>query len=71
MIKVTFTVDEDFTERELKCVLAYADYACALFNLKQHMREFWETSSNGKTEDEIEKFTKEFYEILHGLPELD
>lgn len=71
MIELKFKQDESLGDKEIKCILAYADFPCAIFELKQLMRDFWETSGNGKTSEEVDKFKDQFYEIVSGLPELD
>jgi hypothetical protein len=71
MIELKFRLDDDLNEDHLKCIMAYRDYPCAIWSLKELVKNFWETSGAGKTEEEIDKFTKEFYKIINGLPELD
>lgn len=71
MIEIKFTKDDDLDDKDIKCILAFRDFPSAIWDLKELMRNFWETSGSGKTEQEVEEFNRRFYEILEGLPELD
>lgn len=66
MIEVKFTIDEDFTESDLKQMMAYKDYQCVLWDLKMLVKDFWE-SSEPRTEENIDKFVNRFYEIANEV----
>lgn len=74
-IKVTLKVDEDFTENDLKVMLASKDYWSACYNIREHVYDMWagkrdeiSTMTTGQVIDDIWKCIKE---ELHGLPELN
>jgi len=67
MIELMLTVDEEFTQDHLKCVLAYQDFALAIYDLRRAVKDLWEGEA---TEESIEEFVARFNEIVNGLPTL-
>lgn len=72
-IKVTLKVDEDFSENDLKVMLASKDYWHACYNIREHVRLMWREKrdiSSMTTQEAIEDIWQCINEELHGLPEM-
>jgi hypothetical protein len=73
-IKVTFTVDDDFTSQDLKTMLAYRETWCACWSIKEHVRAMYRGKrdiSEMSAQDILEDIWSCITEELDGLPELE
>ena len=73
-IQVTFTVDADFTESDLKSLLAYRDYAIALWEIQQHVRLMYRGKrdiSSMSASDVVEDIYDVINKQMNELPELE
>lgn len=68
-ISATIVVDDDFTENDLKVMLAAKDYWVACYNIKKHVRLM--DISAMDTQQAIDDIWNFINEELSGLPELD
>lgn len=73
-ISATIVVDDDFTENDLKVMLAAKDYWVACYNIKEHVRLMYRGKrdiSAMDTQQAIDDIWNFINEELSGLPELD